>query len=410
MINIGYACQIDGYRDYTIKTCRLGNASSERLDEIITDNLSTLERMLQYNNANNIRLFRISSDIIPLASHPEIKYNWQDKHAAQLVRLGALVQEYDMRVSMHPGQYTVLNSPDGDVVKRAVLDLEYHAHFLHSLHLPTSHKMILHIGGTYGDKQAAMERFVERAKTLSKEVLSRLIVENDDRQFNADDVLWVCNQLNIPAIFDTLHHQCNPGSGDIQAYLQEYGQTWKQSDGNQKIHYSQQAPGEKSGKHSKSINLDQWLKDSCYFDNLDVMLEVKDKNISAIKCNLVSNGASRQEIESIWGAYKYLVMRHSQPHYNKLRVMFRTEVACADFFSIVDEALNIEPTPKSVINSAEHVWGYFKKDESANKFQALLQQYQQGKRSVDAVFNFLYKLAVKYDSQYLLDSLSFRTQ
>lgn len=407
MIHIGYACQLSGYRNYRIKACRLSGATPATLQEIVGENLETLRRILVYTLQNGIRLFRISSDIVPLASHPQISFDWKDKFASTFEEIGNFVRDNGIRVSMHPGQYTVINSLDSGVVERAIADLDYHTDFLDALGVSASHKVILHIGGAYGDKQASLHRFIERAKGLPERVLSRLALENDDRQFPIDDVLEACGKLGIPAVFDTFHHACNPSAGDIPQYIRQCAVTWKTADGNQKIHYSQQNPGMRLGSHSKSIDIPSWIRDSRWFDGLDVMLEVKDKNLSAIKCNLISNGAGRQELEHAWRAYKYLVMRHSQQHYEAAKRMFRGKVDAVDFFTLVDKALEIEPSKASVTNAAQHIWGYFKHKESATRFLGLLERYMQDRCGEAAVFSYLYEMAAKHNILYLLDGYSF---
>lgn len=407
MINIGYACQIAGYRDFTIKTCRLNDANHERLVALTKENIGTLLRILQYNKKNKIRLFRISSDIVPFASHPEVEFDWRNEFSEPLQEIGQYVLHNRMRVSMHPGQYTVLNSPDEDVFLRALLDLEYHADFMDALGVPVSHKIVLHIGGMYGNKQEALKRFVQRARKLPEKILSRLILENDDKQFHIEDVLFACKSLGIPAVFDTLHHQCNPAKGNIPYFIEKSARTWKEADGTQKIHYSQQAEGTKAGVHSKNIDVQKWLADSKDFGGLDVMLEVKDKNVSAVKCNAISNGASRGELERYWGEYKYLLMRHSQRHYEEARKLFRQDVSAVDFFELMDEGLLVETTQKSFTNAVQHMWGYFKEKENAQPFLSLLERYSKGLRSENAVLSYLYRMAVKHKSDYLLHSYSF---
>ena len=115
-----------------------------------------------------------------------------------------------MRVSFHPGQYTVLNSPDEDVVARAILDLEYHAKMLECMGFGNEHKIVLHVGGIYGDKAAALERFTTNFKRLPEAVQNRLIIENDDCLYNIEDVLGLAFRLHIPAVYDNLNLAINP--------------------------------------------------------------------------------------------------------------------------------------------------------------------------------------------------------
>lgn len=188
-MKIGYACLTKGLRETNFKSCILKNATDENLLSIIEHNLNSLEKIIYYNIENNIKLFRISSDIIPFASNPVNKLQWWKVFGDKLLSIGLKAQQSGMRLSMHPGQYTVLNSPKADVVERAIKDLEYHTTFLDSLNISSENKIILHIGGVYGDKENAIKRFIDNYKLLDQKIRKRLVIENDDRCFNIEDVL-----------------------------------------------------------------------------------------------------------------------------------------------------------------------------------------------------------------------------
>lgn len=146
-MSIGFACLSVGVPGTDFKGCVMKNAGEDRLKEVISQNLAALENAIDYNSRNDIRLFRISSDIIPFGSSPVNRLAWQDIYVPELHRIGDKIRAAGMRVSMHPGQYTILNSPDESVVARAAEDLLYHTKFLDSLGTGPEHKIILHIGG-----------------------------------------------------------------------------------------------------------------------------------------------------------------------------------------------------------------------------------------------------------------------
>lgn len=287
-MSIGYACMTVGVPDTKIRGCILRNAKMPKLEELAKHNLKSLENIFEYNNTNNIRLFRISSDIIPFASKREVEFPWKEMFAKRLVELGVMAKEYRIRLSMHPGQYTVLNSQSKETVKRAVEDLEYHCDFLDAMQLGRDCKIVLHIGGVYDDKKSAMERFATEFKSLSDNIRSRLIIENDDKSYHPGEVVELADKLGIPAVYDNLHSSSNPGpnpDSDI-GWINIFSKTWKESDGKQKIHYSQQDPKKSPGSHSSTIDIEKFVDfyKSIDGENMDVMLEVKDKNISAVKC------------------------------------------------------------------------------------------------------------------------------
>ncbi len=296
---IGYACIPLGLNDGGMRGCILKNASPERLDQITNTNLQTLNRVLDYNATHAIKLFRISSDIIPFGSHPDIQNTWWISHAEVLQKTGEKIRHLNMRVSMHPGQYTVLNALDQDIVKRAVADLEYHARFLDALGLDARHKIIIHLGGVYGDPQQSAARFEKNFELLSLKVRRRLVIENDEK-YHISEVLHLARKLGIPAVIDVFHHQCYPAPGgkDVYQWLDDCRQTWQPEDGIQKIHYSQQEPGLRAGAHAHSIQLQPFLDfyDQLPAQPLDIMLECKDKDLSAIKCLLAVNNMAAEDM------------------------------------------------------------------------------------------------------------------
>ena len=196
-MNIGYASLTRGVRGANFKSITMKNASKKNLEKVIKHNLKSLDRIIDYNIKNNISLFRISSDIIPFGSSPVNKLDWWEVFSKDLKLLGDKIRSAGIRVSMHPGQYTVLNSPKEDVVARAIEDLEYHNRFLDSMEVDKKSKIILHIGGVYGDKQGAIDRFKANYKLLSQGIKSRLVIENDDKSYNIGEVLEIGESLNI---------------------------------------------------------------------------------------------------------------------------------------------------------------------------------------------------------------------
>jgi UV DNA damage endonuclease len=160
--------------------------------------------------------------------------------------------------------------------------------FLDSLGLNREHKMVLHIGGVYNNKPEAIARFIANYKELSHSIKQRLVLENDDKSYNIGEVIKIGKQLNAPVVFDNLHNSMNPSKDSKleETWIKECNKTWKVKDGRQKIHFSQQDLGKRAGSHSPSIRLDEFIDFYKRIDgaNLDIMLEVKDKNISAVNC------------------------------------------------------------------------------------------------------------------------------
>src|SRR3712207_289787 len=127
---LGYVAIALGSGATTNRTCRLHNATPARLRDLIAANLAGLRATLEYTASRDIRLYRISSQLVPFASHPVNRLAWWDEFAAEVAELGAFLRRHDLRVSMHPGQYTVLGSPQPGVVEAAVAELAWHARLL----------------------------------------------------------------------------------------------------------------------------------------------------------------------------------------------------------------------------------------------------------------------------------------
>ena len=287
-MRIGYACLTVGVPATDQKSCRMKNATEARLKELISHNIKSLENIIDYNIINNIKLFRISSGLIPFGSSPVNVLPWWDIFAPKLSNIGEKIKNSGMRVSMHPGQYTVLNSPNDAVVNRATEDLNYHARVLDSLGVGTENKIILHIGGIYYNKQQGITRFIANYNYLDDSVKRRLVIENDDKSYNICDVLEIGTMLKIPVVFDNLHNEinsCDKEKSDAY-WINECQKTWQKKDGKQKIHYSQQDYAKKPGSHSGFIRIAEFQEFCAKLGkkDIDIMLEVKDKNCSAVKC------------------------------------------------------------------------------------------------------------------------------
>jgi UV DNA damage endonuclease len=419
-MSIGYACLAQAVPGTDIKKCLIKDAGEERLHALISHNLTSLERMVEYNIQKGILLYRISSDIIPFASSPVNRIPWSEVYADRLAVIGSKIRGSKMRVSMHPGQYTVLNSPNTQTAQNAVEELTYHALFLDSLSVDGSSKIILHIGGVYGDKGEGLACFTRRYQVLNERIKRRLVIENDDKSYTAWDALQLGLKLGIPVVFDNLHHEANPSeeSDGGSDWVKACRETWRVSDGRQKIHYSQSTPERKPGAHSGSIGIDAFL---AYYNGLsepkpDVMLEVKDKNLSVLKCILCAGqGGSIGDLEGEWGRYKYLVLERSQNIYREIRGLLKDKTAypALEFYHLIEKALALHVQVGDALNAAEHVWGYFKNITSPaqNKsIQKSMEAYASGKVNLSAVKRRLHVLAGEYREDYLLSSYYFLPQ
>jgi UV DNA damage endonuclease len=284
MIRLGYVC-VNTLLPSASKSFRLGNYTEEKMLDYTNDNMNALQRILLWNVEHHITLFRITSALIPFGSHPINSGEWKYVHKEQFIRIGNFIRDNGIRVSMHPGQYSVLNSPDVNVYEQAVRELNYHNVIMDLMELDSSHKIIIHGGGVYNDKKNSMHLLVERILLLPEKLQRRLVIENDDRSYNAEDIYRICKDTGIPGIFDIFHHQCLSSftEFDLNKIILLFKETWFSTE-RQKIHYSNQADGKNKGAHSDTIDLKQFAKfyQTIQSMELDIMLETKDKQNSVL--------------------------------------------------------------------------------------------------------------------------------
>ena len=177
--------------------------------------LERLRAILDRLEDRDIRMYRMATALAPYASHPDMpQFHRQiDECGDQLDEIGRLAAARRIRVSTHPGQYTVLNSEDRTVQAAAIAELEVQAALLDAMRQPPEAVVVLHVGGAAGGTAAAADRFVDGFERLSERARSRLALENDDRSFALVDVLTLARRCSVPVIWDVLHHRCHDPAG-----------------------------------------------------------------------------------------------------------------------------------------------------------------------------------------------------
>lgn len=254
---LGYACintQLRKSGIFTSRTMVKRTFQSKGISyasELALANAKDLVEIIKWNHANGIKLFRMSSGMFPWMS----EYQLSDlpdytKISNVLKGAGSLAKTYGQRLSFHPGQFVVLASKSDTVVENSIGELNQHAEVMDLLGLPQSHyaKINIHIGGAYGDKQSAMDRFCKNFKRLSPGAQARLTVENDDKasMFSVVDLYHgVHKVIGIPIVFDYHHHKFCTGDLTEQAALHLAAKTWSEGI-KQCVHYSESRRREKS--------------------------------------------------------------------------------------------------------------------------------------------------------------------
>lgn len=271
----------------TFKRYSSMNSDEERLNKlkkVTYSNIIDLEKILKYNIKNNIHFYRITSNLIPLATHPEVMWDYRKYFKKDFEYIGKIINDNNLRIDIHPDQFNVINTDRESVFLNTSKNLTMQANFLEDINCKDA-KMVIHIGGVKGGKEKAIERFITNFKKLPGIVKNKLILENDDKIFTAKDVLYICKILNLPMVLDIHHHNCNNNGEDIDRLLNDIFNTWKNEKLQPKIHFSTPREFENDRRHSDYIDAKEFLKfiylikDNVNKD-VDVMIEAKKKDLA----------------------------------------------------------------------------------------------------------------------------------
>lgn len=284
-MKIGYACQNRLLSANTNNTFRLTSYSESKVKSTIEKNFKELFEILEYNIKNKILFFRIGSSFVPFASHPICKYDWEEHFADDFAKAGKIIKKNKIRVSMHPGQFVVLNSKRKEVIDSSIRELEYHARLLDLMNLDHTAKIQIHVGFPQGDKEKAKTDFVENFEKLSDSVKKRLVIENDEHYFGVDDCIEISKKIRIPIVFDTFHYSILNDGKPLSEIFDSISKTWKAKDGLPMLDYSSQDPKGRLGKHCSEIDVKDFQETLSNLSGkeFDMMLEIKNKEKSAIK-------------------------------------------------------------------------------------------------------------------------------
>ena len=268
--------------------------------------LDNLEAILAYCHDNDIRFYRMATGLAPYASHPDLT-RFRDaprRFAQRLAEVGEQARRLGIRVTSHPGQYTVLNSEDAEVRRLAAVELEVQAELMDAMGLGPESVVILHVGGIAGGVDAGLERFERGFEQLSDAARGRLVVENDDRTYALCDVLRLSERIGRPVAWDILHHHCNdPERIPDREALERALATWPEGV-TPKIHYSTPKTAMEERKRKvgrrveRSLVLPQLRAHADMIDpigfehfvtqtadglDFDVMLEAKAKDLALLR-------------------------------------------------------------------------------------------------------------------------------
>lgn len=279
-----------------------GDERLKKLKEITYSNIEALEKILRYNIENNIHFYRLTSNLIPLATHPQVMWEYMKYFEKDFKYIGKIINDSKMRVDAHPDQFNVINSQRQDVVENTIRNLNIQVDLFDAMNIKDG-KMVIHIGGGQGGKELSSDRFVNNLMHFPKRISERLILENDDKVFTASDVLKICQQTNLPMVLDVHHHICKNDGDDIGDLLDPIFSTWNNDSLPPKIHFSSPKEYENDRKHADFIDVNSFIK---FIDlakkrvdrNFDVMIEAKRKDLALFKL--------MEDLKKVRPDYKYI--------------------------------------------------------------------------------------------------------
>lgn len=200
-----------------------------RLAELCRENAEALFLSLQYCASHGIGAFRINSQILPVKTHPTAGYDLEELpgHEALVARFrecGEFARQQGLRLSFHPDQFVVLNSPNAQTLANSLAELSYQAEVAEWVGADT---LNIHGGGAYGDKVGALRELRKNIDRLPDSVRNRLTLENDEKVYSPADLLPVCLEMGVPLVYDVHHHRCLPGGLSIAEATEKSRSTWK---------------------------------------------------------------------------------------------------------------------------------------------------------------------------------------
>jgi UV DNA damage endonuclease len=284
----GYACiclEREGLRCQ--RSTVLRNADPERLRELIEANLQGLEEILRFNEAREMRLFRLGNSFIPFASHPVNEVPWWEEFGERFREIGAWARARGHRLSFHASHFTILNSENPAVVESSLRDVEYYCRVLEAMELGPEHKVILHGGVLSPDPETALDRLERGLERVPSQYRRHLVLENDERFFELERMLALSRRVGQPVVIDVLHHAVKPGSwAGVPAaeLLERTFRTWGPEDGPPKVHFSTQDPEKKAGAHGYWADPEEvrtFLRETrIVARDFDIMFEAKGKDLA----------------------------------------------------------------------------------------------------------------------------------
>jgi len=290
MIRLGLCCQFNrepiAFKTATATALRRVDPARqrERLAAVCRANAAALQAALEFCVRSGIGCFRVNSQILPLKTHPDVGYAIGDLPGASAIAAafkacGRFAKQHDIRTTFHPDPFILLSSPDPEVTRKSVLDLEYQAEVAAWINADVIN---IHAGGVYGNKAEALARVAAALSKLPRAVRSRLTFENDDRSYTPADLLPFCRATGVPFVYDVHHHRCLPDGLSVEEVTRQALTTW---DREPLVHVSSPKEGfdaKNPRSHHDFISPNDFPKEWLAL-NLTVEVEAKAKEVAVAR-------------------------------------------------------------------------------------------------------------------------------
>lgn len=286
-MNLGYCCiNMSLGKNGGFKTTTVTSASKlseqdrfKKLQSLTRQNFGTLYDIMKFNVENDIRLYRVSSDMCPLNTHEICNYDFtQDTTVIMLAnKIKQMAIDNNIRLSIHPDQFNVINTDKESVFQNTLISLEYHYKLMQLLGIEIC---CIHVGGKKGGIEMARRRFVDNFYRLPSHLQSIIHLENCDKSWNVDDTLSICEKLNIPMILDFHHDRCLPSNNTVDFYIDRIVATW--NDKVPKAHLSTGKTSIADRSHADYISQEDFDY-VCGIWDYDLNLEAKAKDLALFK-------------------------------------------------------------------------------------------------------------------------------
>ncbi|MHA3771565.1 UV DNA damage repair endonuclease UvsE [Verrucomicrobiota bacterium sgz303538] len=301
-LRLGFAVKVLGNPDIKSNDTRRWQKEPH-----LRQSLAYIRELFGYLEKHRIHMYRFSSDLAPYVTHPDMpRFHGQIRECASELRdIGQQANALGIRLSFHPSQFVVMNSPNPELVKKSLWDLSAQAEMLDLMEQGPEAVMVIHVGGLYGERDAGCRRWVETYLSAPEPVRRRLVLEHDDVSFSAADVLRIHDACGVRLIFDYQHFWClNPEGLEIRSTLERILRSWP-AGVRPKIHFSTprtelkevKRRDRKTGKLKQVLERATWTSHADYVNpfefvnfmrlaqglDFDVMLEVKRKDQALIR-------------------------------------------------------------------------------------------------------------------------------